>query len=109
MTIDLLASGNETTTAALASGLRLLIDDPSPVAEIERELRAQITTARRHLPQVTYTWNHMGFTSLAPEVRDLVGRISKEYELVVPSDLGVQSIGRIYESKDSGAAKAEKP
>jgi cytochrome P450 len=37
VTIDLLASGNETTTAALASGLKLLIDDPAPIAEIERD------------------------------------------------------------------------
>jgi len=37
VTIDLLASGNETTTAALASGLKLLIDDPGPIGEIERE------------------------------------------------------------------------
>jgi cytochrome P450 len=37
VTIDLLASGNETTTAALASGMKLLIEDPAPIAEIERE------------------------------------------------------------------------
>lgn len=37
ITIDLLASGNETTTAALASGLKLLIEDPAPVAEMLRE------------------------------------------------------------------------
>jgi cytochrome P450 len=37
VTIDLLASGNETTTAALASGLKLLIDDPAPIAQIEQE------------------------------------------------------------------------
>lgn len=78
------------------------------IDEIERELRAQITAARRRIPQISYTWNHMGFTSLAPEVRDLVGRLSKEYGLVVPSDLGIQPIGRIYESKDSGAVKADK-
>jgi hypothetical protein len=78
------------------------------IDEIERELRAQIMTARRRMPQVTYTWNHMGFTSLAPEVRDLVGRLSKEYGLVVPSDLGIQPVGRVYESKDSGAVKADK-
>lgn len=34
VTIDLLASGNETTTAAIASGMRLLIDDPRPIAEL---------------------------------------------------------------------------
>ena len=37
ITIDLLASGNETTTAALASGLKLLIEDPAPIAEMLRE------------------------------------------------------------------------
>jgi cytochrome P450 len=37
LTIDLLASGNETTTAAITSGLKLLIDDPAPVAAIRRD------------------------------------------------------------------------
>lgn len=37
LTIDLLASGNETTTAAITSGLRLLIDDPAPIAAIRRD------------------------------------------------------------------------
>ncbi len=78
------------------------------IDEIERELRAQLTVAKRHIPHVTYTWNHMGFASLAPEVADLVARLSKEYALVVPSELGIQNVGRVYESKDSGVVKAEK-
>ena len=78
------------------------------IAEIERELRAQLETAKRHLPQATYTWNHMGFTSLSPEVGELVARLSKEYRLVVPADLGIQMVGRVYESQDTGAVKAEK-
>ena len=76
--------------------------------EIERELRAQLTLAKRHIPQVTYTWNHMGFTSLGTDVATLVARLSKEYDLVVPSDLGVQSIGRVYDGRDSGSVKADK-
>lgn len=32
--IDLLASGNETTTAAITSGMKLLIEDPAPIEEI---------------------------------------------------------------------------
>ncbi len=78
------------------------------IDEIERELRAQIETAKRHIPHVTYTWNHMGFTSLAPDVAALVARLSKEYGLIVPEDLGIQGIGRVYESKDTGAVKADK-
>ena len=76
--------------------------------EIERELRAQLTLAKRHIPQATYTWNHMGFTSLAPDVESLVSRLSKEYGLVVPADLGIQRIGRIYDGRDAGPVKADK-
>jgi predicted glycoside hydrolase/deacetylase ChbG (UPF0249 family) len=76
--------------------------------EIERELRAQIETAKRHLPHVTYTWNHMGFTSLAPEVDALVTRLSREYDLVVPAALGVQRVGSVYNGRDPGPVKAEK-
>lgn len=78
------------------------------IAEIERELRAQLALAKRHIPQATYTWNHMGFTSLSAEVRDLVARLSKEHGLVVPQDLGIQMLGPVYESRDTGAVKAEK-
>ena len=76
--------------------------------EVERELRAQLTMAKRHIPQVTYTWNHMGFTSLGADVAALVARLSKEHGLIVPADLGVQRVGAVYDSKDSGAVKAEK-
>ena len=76
--------------------------------EIERELRAQLETAKRHIPHVTYTWYHMGFTSVAPEVADLANRLTKEYGLLVPSETGMQFIGRVYEGKDSGPVKADK-
>jgi chitin disaccharide deacetylase len=76
--------------------------------DMERELRAQLAMAKRHIPQVTYTWNHMGFTSLGPDVAALVSRLSKEYGLVVPADLGVQRIGSVYDGRDSGPVKAEK-
>ena len=78
------------------------------IDEIERELRAQLTMAKKHLPQATYTWNHMGFTSVDPHVNDLVLRLSKEFGLVVPSELGVQWLRGLYEGKDSGAVKADK-
>lgn len=76
--------------------------------EIERELRAQLTLAKRHIPHVTYTWNHMGFTSLGSDVAALVARLSKEFGLVVPSELGVRPIGRVYDGKDPGSVKADK-
>lgn len=78
------------------------------IEEVERELRAQLAAARRHLPQITYTWNHMGFTSVSPEMARLVARLSREYTLVVPSDLGIQWLRGVYDSQDSGAVKADK-
>lgn len=78
------------------------------IADVERELRAQLDMAKRHLPQATYTWNHMGFTSMSPDVAKLVLQLSKEYGLLVPSEIGVQMIARVYESKDSGTVKADK-
>jgi hypothetical protein len=83
-------------------------ESPWKLDEIERELRAQLAMAERHIPQATYTWNHMGFTSLSPEVASLVERLSKEHGLLVPQQLGIQMLGPVYESKDSGATKAEK-
>jgi predicted glycoside hydrolase/deacetylase ChbG (UPF0249 family) len=77
--------------------------------DVEREVRAQIETAKRHVPQLTYTWAHMGFTSLSPEIRDIVARLSREHGLIMPGrDTGLQFLGRVYEQLDSGDAKAEK-
>jgi len=76
--------------------------------EIERELRAQIETAKRHIPHVTYTWPHMLFTRLSPEIDALVARLTREYGLVRPMDLGVQFVGGIYDSRDTGTVKADK-
>lgn len=78
------------------------------LGEVEREIRAQLDQAKRLIPRITYTWEHMGFGSVAPEVRGIVNRLSKEYGLIVPADIGVQRIGRVYESKDTGAEKARK-
>lgn len=36
LTIDLLASGNETTTAAISSGMKLLLEDPAPIAAVRQ-------------------------------------------------------------------------
>ncbi len=85
-----------------------LKENAPQLVEIERELRAQIEFAKREIPQLTYTWNHMGFDSLAPEIRALTVRLTKEYGLVTPFDLGVQSVGQIYDGADTGAAKAAK-
>jgi predicted glycoside hydrolase/deacetylase ChbG (UPF0249 family) len=49
--------------------------------EVERELRAQIETALRHLPRISHLSTHMGFTSLDASLGELVKRLAKEYRL----------------------------
>ena len=74
--------------------------------QVEQELRGQLELGLRHLPQATYTWPHMLFTSVDPTVDQLVAQLSAEYGLVVPFDLGIEWIGKVYEGTDTGAVKA---
>ncbi len=46
ITIDLLASGNETTTAAIGSGMKLLIENPDVVADITTDAGADTQLCR---------------------------------------------------------------
>lgn len=54
--------------------------------EVEAELRAQIETAKRHIPQVSHLSAHMGIDSVDPAMQKLVDRLAKEYGLDI--DLG---------------------
>jgi predicted glycoside hydrolase/deacetylase ChbG (UPF0249 family) len=56
--------------------------DANPnLAEVERELRAQIETARRELPNVTHLSCHMGTATSTPALRQLVARLAEDYHL----------------------------
>ena len=76
--------------------------------QIEQELRAQLELGLRHLPQATYTWCHMLFSSLDPSVASLVGRLTAEYGLIEPADMGIQWVGAAYDGADAGEVKAAK-
>jgi hypothetical protein len=49
--------------------------------EVERELRAQIETARKHLPRVSHLTAHMGTAVATPELRAIAERLAAEYRL----------------------------
>lgn len=52
------------------------------LAEVERELRAQIETAQRHLgKQVSHISSHMGTATATPELAALTRRLAEEYGL----------------------------
>ena len=79
------------------------------LGEIERELRAQIELAKAMIPQVTYTWEHMGFGGLSPELRPLVAKLTREYGLVTPGpEIGVQILGGVWQGTDSAEVRIDK-
>ncbi len=53
--------------------------------EIEAELRAQIELALRHLPHISHLSDHMAFTTFDPRIKQLVGKLAKEYGLMMDS------------------------
>lgn len=58
--------------------------------EIEKELRAQIEMAKKHIPQVSHLSDHMGCTNLSPEIRKIALKLAAEYKLDIrPDEFGV--------------------
>jgi len=59
------------------------------LAEVEKELRAQIETARRHLPRIPHLSSHMGATRFDPSLVALEEKLAKEYN----SELDYRALG----------------
>ncbi len=62
------------------------------IEEVEQELRAQIELAKQKIPHVSHITNHMGTATCTPELKALVNRLSKEYQLPLSAP-GLQSAG----------------
>ena len=60
--------------------------------EIEQEMRAQIETARKHIPQVSHLSCHMGCSGWDDRVREVYQKLEKEYQLEI--DLQAAGIER---------------
>ena len=57
------------------------------IADVERELRAQIEIARKAIPRISHLSNHMGTATATPELRALTLRLAKEYKLPLELDM----------------------
>lgn len=86
------------------------MQEAGPVlAEVERELRAQIEAGKRLVPRVSYMSTHMGFGSAFPEIQELLGRLSKEYGLPIPGPAtGVQRLPPPWQKSDDSPTRAAK-
>lgn len=67
------------------------LDARPKLDEVERELRAQIVLARKHLPRVSHVTAHMGAALATPEIAAVTRRLAREFGLLVESE-GLQSV-----------------
>lgn len=55
--------------------------------EVEAELRKQIELAIREIPNVTHLSSHMGAPDVKPELKNLVQKLAKEYNLIYETEI----------------------
>jgi predicted glycoside hydrolase/deacetylase ChbG (UPF0249 family) len=72
-------------TGFLESGFKL--------EEAERELRAQIELATKHLPRISHVSAHMGAATATPELRAITAKLAKEFDLRM-EDPSLRGAGR---------------
>ncbi len=59
------------------------------IGDVEKEFRAQIEMALRHIPRVSHISAHMGCTNLSDEVKSLIGKLAKEYKIPVEPNVSL--------------------
>ncbi|MBN1789734.1 MAG: polysaccharide deacetylase family protein [Bacteroidales bacterium] len=69
-----------------------LKDAPWKIEEIEKEFRAQIEMAKKHIPHVSHLNCHMGCEGCAPEIATLLEKLAVEYDL----DINIDEMGYKY-------------
>jgi hypothetical protein len=72
---------------------RSISENAWKIEDVEREFRAQIETALRHIPRISHVSAHMGCTALSEEVKTMTKRLAEEYKINIdPVDYQVQSL-----------------
>ncbi len=83
-----------------------LLDAPPSPAEIERELRAQIETAKRHLPRISHASAHMGAAAATPEIRAITEKLCTEFGIRFEAK-GLKGVKGFGGAKKSGEQKEQ--
>jgi predicted glycoside hydrolase/deacetylase ChbG (UPF0249 family) len=74
--------------------------------EVEAELRAQIETARRLLPRVSWLSSHMGAAVASDPLRELTLRLSRDYRMPMQGDIaGLKRLKVPYSSTSTREEK----
>jgi predicted glycoside hydrolase/deacetylase ChbG (UPF0249 family) len=66
------------------------------VADVEKELRAQIDMALKYIPRLSHISGHMGSTGFAPEIKEMAQKVAKEYNLTMVDVDGLKNLNTSY-------------
>lgn len=73
---------------------RSLLENRWLLADIEQEFRAQIELVKKRIPRVSHISSHMGCAEIADDVKALVQKLTREYDLdIAPETYGVKTVG----------------
>jgi len=79
-----------------------LLEHAWNIADVEKELRAQIELAIKKIPRISHISAHMGCYGMSAEVSLLAKKLAKEYMIDIdPTELGIKDIGYGGPSKTS--------
>lgn len=82
-----------------------LLENKINMLEVEKEFRAQIETAKKHLPNISHLSAHMGCVDANEDIKALIIRLSKEYALPINLPEDIKSLEwNIGKEKDKNAA-----
>ncbi len=78
-----------------------VMDHAFKVEDIEKELRAQIDMAKKYIPNLSHVSGHMGSLAFTPEVKAMVQKVSKEYNLAMvdAESMGISYTGFSFNNK----------
>jgi predicted glycoside hydrolase/deacetylase ChbG (UPF0249 family) len=86
---------------------RSLSENKWRIEDVEKELRAQIELARKHVPRISHVSAHMGCVMVSPEARALLQRLGKEYGLMVETGTNVVKGVSYQGARGTSAEKIE--
>lgn len=83
-----------------------VMDNAWKLADIEKELRAQVEMALKYIPRLSHISGHMASTAFTPEVKEMTKRVAKEYKLAMvdgdsQKDFGISYTGFDFRNKNT--------
>ncbi len=85
-----------------------LHDHQPDFTEAEKELRAQIVMAKKHIPHLSHISTHMGFEDSHPELKKIVQHLSEEYHLQITNRSSLDNFPGSEKMSSSIPAEREK-